>query len=135
MTTIESNIRAELTTALAEWPDLQAAFLFGSMASQTARIDSDLDLAVLMIGPLTADKKISLIQHLTDLFGRPIDLIDLRQAGQPLLGEIAAKGIMVKGNASDRGDLFLRSIMMQEDFAPYQQRILQGRLKQWLRNE
>ncbi|MCH8552268.1 MAG: nucleotidyltransferase domain-containing protein [Natronospirillum sp.] len=135
MTTKETDIVTWLKAALANWPELKAAYLFGSLADNTAQADSDLDLAVQMSGTLTAEKKMALIHHLAEHFGRPIDIIDLRQAGQPLLGEIAAKGVLVKGTASDRGDLFFRSIMMEEDFAPYQQRILAGRRRQWLNNE
>lgn len=135
MTTTETDIVTRLKAALAEWPDLQAAFLFGSLANDTAQVNSDLDLAVQMSGTLTAEKKIALIHHLAERFGRSIDVVDLRQAGQPLLGEIAAKAVLVKGTATDRGNLFFRSIMMQEDFVPYQQRILAGRRKQWLNHE
>lgn len=128
----ENQLAARLQRALVDWPGLQVAVLFGSMAQGTAGPDSDLDLAVQMKQPLTAAQKMALIGELANLFGRPVDIVDLREAGQPLLGEIVSKGVMVKGGAREKGDLLFKSIMLQEDFAPYQQRILEGRRRQWI---
>ncbi len=129
----KTEILARLQSELADWPGLKVALLFGSLAKDTATTESDLDLAVQMTKPLTVDQKMDLISHLADVFGRPIDIIDLREAGQPLLGEIVSTGLLVRGTNHDRGDLLFRSIMDQEDFGPYQQRILRGRQKQWLK--
>ena len=132
MTTMDREAITRLQTILAQWPELKVAYLFGSLANNTANTESDLDLAVMMTGKLDTEQKVALISHLAEDFGRPIDLIDLRQTGQPLLGEIVSKGVMVKGSNHDKGDLLFRSIMMQEDFVPYQKRILEGRRKRWL---
>ena len=134
MTTIETDTTRLLRETLADWPGLDVALLFGSLADQTADSGSDLDLAVKMSGTLTPEQKMALIRHLSGVFGRPIDLVDIRRIGQPLLGEIADKGVLVKGTRSDLGDIYFRSIMMQEDFGPFQQRILAGRRKRWLSN-
>lgn len=129
---VDRETVARLHDALSLWPDLQIAVLFGSMAHGQGTWNSDLDVAVQMGKPLSSDQKIALIDHLAGVFARPIDVIDLREVGQPLLDEIVSKGVMVKGGAAEKGDLLFKSIMMQEDFGHYQQRILEGRRNRWI---
>lgn len=129
---VDRETATRLHDALSLWPDLQIAVLFGSLAKGEGTRDSDLDVAVQMSKPLSSDQKIALIDHLAGVFGRPIDVIDLREVGQPLLGEIVSKGVMVKGGSTEKGDLLFKSIMMQEDFGHYQQRILEGRRNRWI---
>ena len=127
-----SDKLTRIQSELAQWPDVQIAILFGSIAEGLERPDSDLDLAVQMSHPITAEQKMALISHFASLFGRPVDIIDLREAGEALLGEILSKGIMLKGGSEARGDLMFKHIMDHEDFGPYQQRILQARRRQWI---
>jgi len=127
-----SDTLARIQSELALWPDLKVAVLFGSMAEGRERPDSDLDLAIQLSRPMTTEDKMALIGHLASVFGRAIDIIDLREAGETLLGEILSKGIMIKGGSKERGDLMYKQIMDHEDFGPLQQRILQGRRKQWI---
>lgn len=77
-----------LTEILRSQPDVELAMLFGSMASGRTHAGSDIDVAVLCTSPLTAQRKMALIAELAQATGRPIDLIDLRTAGEPLLGQI-----------------------------------------------
>lgn len=122
----------QLTQIVEKRPEIQVAILFGSLAEGQGRPDSDLDLAIQMAKPISVEQKINLIGELATLFGRPVDLVDLRDIGQPLLGEILAKGTLIQGSAAQKGDLVFRSIMLQEDFAPYQKRILEERRKAWI---
>lgn len=122
----------QIQTALSDWPEINIAVLFGSLAEDNAHAGSDLDLAVQLTTLITPKQKMELVSDLAIQTGRPIDLIDLRDVGQPLLGEIVEKGIMVRGGTEAKGDLLFKSIMLQEDFAGYQQRILQERRKAWI---
>lgn len=122
----------QIQTALSDWPEISIAVLFGSLAEGNARTGSDLDLAVQLTTMITAQQKMKLVSDLAVQTGRPVDLIDLRDVGHPLLGEIVEKGIMVRGGTEAKGDLLFKSIMLQEDFAGYQQRILQERRKVWI---
>ncbi|HET8902781.1 MAG TPA: nucleotidyltransferase domain-containing protein [Saccharospirillum sp.] len=122
----------QIQTALSDWPEVSIAVLFGSLAEDNAHAGSDLDLAVQLTTLITPKQKMELVSDLAIQTGRPIDLIDLRDVGQPLLGEIVEKGIMVRGGTEAKGDLLFKSIMLQEDFAGYQQRILQERRKAWI---
>lgn len=135
MSTQSPNLQyvlSELSSLLVDWDELDVVVLFGSVASDSALPDSDLDVAVQAKRPITVEQRIRLISQLAEAFGRPVDVVDLREIGQPLLGEIVAKGIMVKGGVDGLGGIMMRSIMMQEDFVPYQKLILAGRRKLWL---
>jgi predicted nucleotidyltransferase len=69
-------------------PEIKLAVVFGSVAQSTAGRDSYVDVAVQSSKPLGADKKMQLIADLAATTARQIDLIDLRTAGEPLLGLI-----------------------------------------------
>ncbi|MEO8409313.1 MAG: nucleotidyltransferase family protein [Propionivibrio sp.] len=49
--------------------------LFGSMARDAARADSDIDILVAFDGAATSERYFGVQFYLEDLFGRPVDLI------------------------------------------------------------
>lgn len=112
--------------------DLKIALVFGSVARGCARSDSDLDIAVATDRALTAAEKISLIAQLAEISGRAIDLVDLYQVGEPLLGEILRDGIQLLGDTEMFTRLVLRHIYATADFVPIQQRILAERRQAWI---
>ena len=79
-------------------PDVRLAILFGSLASGRQTTESDLDLAVDAGRPLDLSLKMSLISELADRIGRPVDLVDLRSAGEPLLGQVLRYGKKILGD-------------------------------------
>jgi len=58
---------------LSGFADIHLAFLFGSVATETARADSDLDIAVLANHKLSSNEKIQLIEAFAQKIGRPVD--------------------------------------------------------------
>ncbi|XOB91531.1 type VII toxin-antitoxin system MntA family adenylyltransferase antitoxin [Pseudomonadota bacterium 24LQ007] len=131
----------KLSELLADFPHIRVAALFGSIARGTARPDSDIDIAVQADKELRADERIALTEAIALAFNRPVDLVDLRTAGQPLLNQIVSTGIQivstgiqVVGTRHQWGDLIYRNIMENEDFVPYQKRILEGRRNAWMNN-
>jgi len=52
---------------------LELAFVFGSVATGTARDDRDLDIAVQAAQPLSAAQKMALIGGLAEAMGRPVE--------------------------------------------------------------
>ncbi|WP_111413591.1 type VII toxin-antitoxin system MntA family adenylyltransferase antitoxin [Billgrantia lactosivorans] len=118
--------------ALAPFEEIEQVVLFGSLAKGRARPDSDLDLAVEARRPLTSDKKIVLIEALALACSRPVDLVDLKTAGQPLLTQIVTSGVRLKGSDSAWARLVYRNIIDNEDFVPLQQRILKARQAAWI---
>lgn len=75
---------------------LTAAIVFGSVARGSASAESDLDLAVVAEHELSAGQRSHLIEQLAEVTGRPVDLVDLRRVGEPLLGEILRDGMRVR---------------------------------------
>lgn len=58
--------------------------LFGSMARDEARPDSDVDVLVAFDGPATPDAYFGVQFYLDDLLGRPVDLVTERALRQEL---------------------------------------------------
>lgn len=98
-----SDTIKQIQTALTDWPEISIAVLFGSLAEGADHPDSDVDLGVQLPAIITATQKMKLIADLATQTGRPIDLVDLRDVGHPLLGEIVEKGIMVRGGTEAKG--------------------------------
>lgn len=121
----------QLRDILARYPQIELAFLFGSLASGKARPDSDLDLAVQAAQPLDVDTKMAMIGDLAEALGRPVDLIDLRLAGEPLLGQIL-KGQRILGTTTLHGQLLAKHLRDVADFLPYRDRILKYRRDKWI---
>jgi len=126
----EDAIRQTLLT----FSEVRMAIIFGSLAKHKARFNSDLDIAVLAEKKITPALKLKLINSLACLVGRPIDLIDLNDVGEPLLGEILQHGKMIIGNATLKGSLLTRHLLDVADFVPYQTRILDERRNAWINN-
>jgi predicted nucleotidyltransferase len=125
---IDNTLRAVLNG----FSELQLAILFGSVAKGQGRVDSDLDIAVLGKKPLSADDQIQIIYALTEATGRPIDLIDLKVVGVPLLGQILKHGRRLFGTDTQYGQLISRNLFDQADFMPYRNRILAERRALWI---
>ncbi len=122
-----------LRTLLSRHPEISLAILFGSLAAGRAGPGSDIDLAISTARPLTAEERIQLIWELAEATGRPVDLIDLREAGEPLLGRILTTGKRILGRSGEYAELIKRHLFDQADFAPYQRRILAERRRAWIK--
>ncbi|MBI1285839.1 MAG: nucleotidyltransferase domain-containing protein [Thiobacillus sp.] len=121
-----------LRQVLAEHGGVRLAILFGSRATGRAAAQSDLDLAVMMAAPMEAADKVALIERLALATGMPIDLIDLKQVGEPLLGQILKHGIRLVGSDTDYATLLSRHLFDAADFLPYRNRILAERRRAWI---
>lgn len=127
MTEIDQHLR----DTLAKYPQIELAILFGSLANGRATPQSDIDLAVQANKPLDADLKMALIGDLAQAFGRPVDLVDLRTAGEPLMGQIF-KGRRILGSTTVYGNLLAKHLRDVADFLPYRDRILKHRRDAWI---
>jgi len=81
--------------------DVQFAVLFGSAVTGALREDSDIDLAVMYPSPLDSDRLIRLVAEISVVFGKPVDLVDLRRAGPIIKMQVLQNGRPVIIN--DRG--------------------------------
>ena len=127
---MNNDIIKQLHAFFAPHGDVELVILFGSLAQGKARPDSDLDIAVMYQHTLTQEQRRQLIEQLALQFGRPVDLIDLRTAGEPLLGQIF-KGLRVLGSDENYARCLTRHLIDAADFLPLQQRILKQRRERW----
>ena len=126
------NLNNHIQQILTRHGGIRVAILFGSLAKGRATPESDLDLAVLMDAPLSAETKMALIDDLSQAVGRPVDLVDLRVAGEPILGQILKHGIRLLGSDTDYAELIKRHLFEEADFMPYRRRILAERRQAWI---
>ena len=117
---------------LSGFADIYLAVLFGSVAKESARVDSDLDIAVLANHKLSSNEKIQLIEAFAQKIGRPVDLIDLFDPPQPLLGQIIKTGRKILGTDDAFANLVYRNLVDQADFLPLRSRALRERRDVWI---
>ena len=123
---------ALIRQVLKKHPQIILAVLFGSLARDTAGIDSDIDLAVSAGKPLDVNEKMQLIMDLAESIGRPVDLVDFMTVGEPLLGQIIKGGRKVLGGDSLYALMLSKHLFNQADFMPYRNRILRERRLAWI---
>jgi len=90
------QLQAIQTRLEAEYPELEALYLFGSWGSEHQRDDSDLDIALLLPANANSSKTLDwycLASELAELADTPkVDLIDLRKTNTILQMEIIDSG-------------------------------------------
>ena len=125
--------QAAIHKVLARHPSIRIAILFGSLATDRAHMNSDLDLAVASSTPLTPQARIQLIEELAVATGRPIDLVDLDSAHNPLLQQILTQGrLLIRNSPTQYAELIRRMVYEEADVMPYYRRILAARRQAWI---
>jgi predicted nucleotidyltransferase len=127
-----TELLCRLRAALQDFPHLELALLFGSLAQGQGRPDSDLDIAVLARHPLSVKERTDLIDAVSRATQRPVDLVDLRTAGEPTLGQVVRYGRRILGSDSAHGQLLYQQLVDQADFMPLRNRILAERRVAWI---
>ena len=128
-----SDLDRKIESVMTRHPSVILVILFGSMAKDRARNDSDLDIAVATSTPLTSQTYIAIIEDLALAIGRPVDLIDLDRTHNPLLQQILIKGRRVLCHDRTRyAGLLLRMVYEESDIMPYYRRILSDRRQAWI---
>jgi len=125
-------LKQQLQNTLQQFPSISLAIVFGSVAGGRESVQSDLDIGVRADRPIDVKLKMQLIEALAKTTGRPVDLIDLSTAGQPLLGEIIEHGTRVHGKDERYAELIMKNLLERADFLPYRNRILKHRRDAWL---
>ena len=120
-----------MRAALTGRHDISMAIIFGSVASGAERMESDIDIAVWAAQPLSTEQKMELIGDVAQATGRAVDLVDLRTAGEPLLGQIIRHGRRLFGSDELYADLVRKHLFDAADFLPYAERILVERRAIW----
>jgi predicted nucleotidyltransferase len=127
---MDEQLEQGLTTILqsAALP-IRCAYVFGSVAKNTAKPNSDIDLAVLC-EKLDAQEKLRLLQAVADLTERTVDWVDLKSAGTVVALE-ALKGKRLIGTDEQHAQLLTRTLIDAGDFGLLYERILSERREAW----
>ena len=114
--------------------EIGLAILFGSYAKGSQTSQSDLDLAIQLVSGanLTADQKLGFIEQIGSLLLINIDLIDLKEVGQPLLSQIMKYGKLLKGDQLQYSELAIKNVNTGQDFLPYIKRMMAERRQRCL---
>lgn len=127
-----STLDKQLARFVSRYPEFKLAILFGSQATGNVTGDSDIDLALLSDAPISSSMKLQLIEQIGARFGRPVDIVDLFFAAEPVLGQVF-KGKRLLGDDATYARLLTRHLINTADFVPLQQRILTERRNAWIK--
>jgi len=122
----------QLARFLSRYAEFKLAILFGSQAMGNATRDSDIDLALLSDAPISSSKKLQLVEQIGAKFGRPVDIVDLFFAAEPVLGQVF-KGKRLLGDDVTYARLLTKHLINTADFGPLQKRILTERRNAWIK--
>lgn len=89
MNKLQSQIVDMLLNSL---PGVLAVYRFGSWGTQQERRESDVDLAVLPLQPLSSLARWETAQKLAQMLARDVDLVDLRAASTVMRLQVVAQG-------------------------------------------
>lgn len=114
-------------------PEVIAAYLFGSQAADKHRIDSDVDIGILVRHKdLNCDNTLreQIIVELSRILKKDIHPVIMNTAGEELLRQIFSKGKCVQTNDSKlRAQFMTVSLCRIADFGYYRKMIQRGFLK------
>jgi len=132
MKSLSSNQISQVKKWLREEPSIKFSILFGSFAKGTSHPNSDIDIAIELDAPLSTENKLDILQSLSKITDKKIDLIDLKTVGEPLLNQIIQYGKVIKGSKQRFIELSIKNVNMMEDFTPYIRRTLKERRERLL---
>jgi len=114
-----SSLQKKTLKKIAEKYQLNFLILFGSLAQNKERKDSDADVAVSGKEKLNFDKQLLLIRDLEEVFNRKIDLSFTEFANPLLLKQISKNGILLCGSKKDFFNFKLYAFHRFNDYLPY----------------
>ncbi|MBM4253752.1 MAG: nucleotidyltransferase domain-containing protein [Deltaproteobacteria bacterium] len=100
-----------VTTILGIAGDVEAIYLYGSMARGEGRDDSDIDIAIMRLAPIDASLALELRTELGAALSRDIDLLDLRRTPTEMAFQAVTDGILLHGESDPAVALYENSIM------------------------
>jgi len=100
------NIFRKIKDFLEKDPNIVFALVFGSAATGKLRKDSDIDVAIYVKNPVSGYELLSLMQKLSDLIKREVEIVVLNEAS-PLLRHQVMK---------NRKELFIKDFLVYSKF-------------------
>ncbi len=120
----------ELAKALGEESDVLFAYLFGSQARKDALPTSDIDVAVYLIDGDFFNRKLELIEKLSRLMKKEVDITILNEASPLLKFVVISEGKVIYSiDDSKRIDFDLQTTNEYIDFKPYMEMYNKSLLK------
>ena len=123
------DIRSAVATATGELPGMLAVYLFGSFAEEREHRESDVDLGILLdraVYPSERERfefRVVAGSRLSDLFGRPADVVILNDA-PPELARAIVKGKRLHCVDDEADHAFVRDAQLRAaDIAPFLRRM------------
>ena len=111
---------ARLRSIFERYTDIQAVYLFGSMAAGTAHVGSDLDLAIVPRGPALRSRKVDLLADLARHGFCDVDLLFLDSADIVTQYEaVRLNWLIYEAEDFDRGAMYSTVVRQYLDFLPY----------------
>lgn len=131
---LKLQLARQLTGLLSQYPNIRLAILFGSQANpeRQKHFGSDIDLAIMTDAPVSDRFKMELMERISTKFGYPVDIVDVNEAPEPILGEVF-KGQRLLGDDTTYAQLLTRHLLNTADFVPLRERILKERRDRWIR--
>jgi predicted nucleotidyltransferase len=109
-----------LNEAFEDFPEVEAVFLFGSVAEGRAGAESDLDLAIVPSGAGLRERRLDLLSALVRAGLDDVDLVFLDTADVVLRYEAVRPNFLIYARESfDRGEYYSRTLREYWDFLPY----------------
>jgi predicted nucleotidyltransferase len=130
------SLARELATEFSRCPWIAAAYLFGSLARNEGRPDSDLDLGIVLVrrGEATHGEYMKTLEvagrleHLSP--GGLVDLVLLEEAGPLFAHRVLLDGRLVyEGDRERRIEFEWKTYVRAFDFRPLYERATRGRLR------
>ena len=108
-----------LTRVFRNYPEIQAVYLFGSVASGNVHQESDIDLAIIPDTKKLREQKLAILTDLAREGFSNVDLVYIGKEDIVLQYEAIRKNIVVyETSAFDRGSTYSRVVRQYLDFYP-----------------
>ena len=122
--TVASDVNEVVRKALSSREDLAAVYLFGSAATGSAHAFSDVDVAVLFAGDLSAQEMfargLEIGTTLEATLDRPVDVVILNRAAPALCFQVLKTGnLILEPDPHARGLYVMRALGRYYDMIPY----------------
>lgn len=111
--------KKQMINKIAKKYGLKLVLLFGSHASGKTHKNSDIDIAIMGNKKINFKKQIGLINEISGVFGKDIDLSIINTANPLLLFQISKNSQIIFGNKSDYFEFRLKAFHRYNDYLPF----------------